>query len=55
MIENSVIVSERGGLWVVSIIERGERHEKEFLKEEFARAYAAGQAMRIQKEVQPRT
>ncbi|MBX4884100.1 hypothetical protein HJA83_10020 [Rhizobium bangladeshense] len=54
MLENSVTVFERDGLWVVSVVEHGETLEKEFLNEEFARTYAAGQALRIQKKVRQR-
>ncbi|MDK4735229.1 hypothetical protein [Rhizobium sp. CNPSo 3490] len=54
MIENSVTVFERHGVWVVSIVDHGGTQEKEFIKEEFARAYAAGQATRIQKELRRR-
>ncbi|MBX4918896.1 hypothetical protein J2J97_16000 [Rhizobium bangladeshense] len=55
MLENSVTVFERGGLWVVSVAELGGAQEKVFLKEEFARIYAAGQEIRIQKDVRQRT
>lgn len=54
MVENSVTVFERNGVGVVSIVDNGETQEKEFLKEEFARAYAAGQVIRIQKELRHR-
>ncbi|WP_167358992.1 hypothetical protein [Rhizobium bangladeshense] len=55
MLRNSVTVFERDGLWVVSVVEHCQTLEREFLKEEFARTYAAGQALRIEKEVRQRT
>lgn len=47
MSANSVRVFERDGKWIVVITEGDECTEREFLNEEFAQNYSAGQALRL--------
>ncbi|MBB2719710.1 UNVERIFIED_ORG: hypothetical protein GGD48_004987 [Rhizobium etli] len=53
MSANSVTVFQRGGMWIVAIVEGVKNNELEFASEEYARNYAAGQSKRLQATLEP--